>query len=228
MGEEHVVVHLEGLLHLASMAVLLTAGYIGVDRVRRDEADNFKRTLQDVGRQVREKLRKIDVLVTTPTGDEAHLIHALNVDAAHMLCHVANIRVFLMQNGQPVPLGWFHRTRCAIARQKHIPVLAYFRNRFDRKFLTLLGLAVTLLFLVLISAETWQWPIMTNTFVKAVVFFVCAFTILVVFFTAACAYPLLKVNTKCSRLLDELAALGRELIQFRMNKGWEDFNGDLG
>jgi hypothetical protein len=147
-----------------------------------------------------------------------------HADFERLLCHVAGVKIYLMDGGTPKKMGLLRRLHCLFIRhfkQPTIPCLIYFRNRFDRKLLTFLGFVVTALFLFLVCGAIGEWGFLNDQTLLYIISAIFSLTIIIVFITAACAYPLLDIQDRCTNLLHQLGDRGREVIKLKMNTEWE-------
>ena len=132
------------LLHLVSLGVIITVGYIGLDRVRR-EPDPFWDELKEAEKKAEELLQsRLDITrgegpITLQKMADSRLVHLV-----YILCFLANI---------PIKLNIFQRCAHIIRRQRRLPLLGYYRSRTDRRIVRLFAIIEIITFLIL-SANT--------------------------------------------------------------------------
>jgi hypothetical protein len=167
---------IEGLLHLGSMSVLVTAGYVGYDRIRRDSND-FYSQLSKLRKVVKDRFYELDVIkdgrleVSNPIVD---------LFSARLLGHVAGIRT--NESNRTCAWHWF---KCTIW---HAPGLILFRTRADRLIIMILCFLVLLAYLLLIWTTVYDVQIADNFQYQRFVFWFFTCTILGVFFALACSH----------------------------------------
>ncbi len=81
-------VHVEGLLHLAAVAVALKIAYIGLDKVHKPET-LLVDSITNESKKIRELIvNKLDV----PQDNRITIPTHYDVRALHMLCYIADIK----------------------------------------------------------------------------------------------------------------------------------------
>lgn len=122
----------EGLLHLASMAVLVTAGYLGIDRLQ-PERPLFVADLDRVRDRVKKMLDELSQRKDKPTLID--LPDQLCFQAVYFLCYVGEVPFKYKSRWHS---GW-----AVVYRIWYAPLLGYFRHKHDRT-------AVAALFIILL------------------------------------------------------------------------------
>ena len=195
MGTEPV---LGQLLHLGALAVVLTAGYLGLDRIR-------------AGRhRFAEDLRRIEIAVAglllemgVTRNDRVTLRRAYDSWEVHVLCFVAN---------KPIRLRWRWPV-CFVLRQWYFPLLRYFRFKYDFWCVSVLLCVSIGLFLLANASIVWPtvgWPIYTRPILPLLTpesCFLC-FTVatLWIVLTAVAGYRLLSIRKLCDELESRVKA----------------------
>ncbi len=194
------------VLHLGTMAVALTAGYLGLDRVRPEEADNFRKGLDAARARVEQLLMRLEL----KRDGRAELKPMFNVYQVHILCHVARVEV---------PLGCFWRAWHVCQRQFYVPMLGYFRHRTDRIVVGTLAVLSTLWLMLLSCGLVWHFPIAEDEIVIKASWVAFTATIIWIFVTAGVSYRLQRIGAVCERLDAEIS---KRVIEFK-----EDVMGTL-
>jgi hypothetical protein len=87
--------HIDALLHLGALGIAITAGYLGLDRVR-TERDKLHDEIEEVRRSVKDIIGDLDMKVPNRAGlSKAKLKMMFNNYAAYVLCHVSDEQVSL-------------------------------------------------------------------------------------------------------------------------------------
>lgn len=169
---------IDGLMHLGALSVLVTAGYVGYDRIRRDSND-FYAELSKLRTRVRERFLELDVM----TNDVLQLNPIVDFFAARLLSHVAGIRTNETRGKR-----FGHWLKCSIW---HAPGLPLFRTKADRWIIVGLCFIVLIAFLHLISATVWDvWlgEVYKSAEGRKNIFWLFTCTILAVFVALACSH----------------------------------------
>jgi hypothetical protein len=132
----------DGLLHLGSLAVVITATYLGIDRLRGD-----RKTLADDLHQIRDEV-KVMLNALRLAIEPVELPRAYRIQPMYVLCYVAQVHI------RGVPRG--ARFRSFFCKLYHVPLLRYFRSAADRKIVGLLAGVSISTYLLLILATIWH------------------------------------------------------------------------
>ncbi len=178
------------LLHLASMDVLVSAAYIGIDRIEH-EPDRFRSKLKETISDVQKLLLQLDVkqqgkLVLKDTYDGYPM---------RLLCHVAEEKISLGVSGRAF---FFFR------KLQHAPMLAYFKNGIDLAAVTFINFISTILFLVVSAICIWNFRY-GSFFVTGSFIFLSA-SLVWIFFTAAVSYRLHNLHSLCQSYIVNVEA----------------------
>lgn len=187
----------EGLLHLGALAVVLCAGYLGIDRIR-NERQTLVEELKAVAKYVR---TQIDALAI-PADQHVQLPPPYCTHAMYVLCYVGEVRL------ANIP----RRSRVAsfFCKLWYAPLLRYFLNGRDRHWIAAMCLISFILFECLILGGIHDHVLVRDTTVLDVIFVVFTFIVCWVFVTAALSHRLRNIGATCN-------ALRRRVI-----KGFED------
>ena len=204
------LLHIDGLLHLTAMAVAISIAYMGVDRIS-GEPDRFHTMLLAVTGRVRELVLQLDVKQTKKdtNGDDrktTQLKLIYDKHPMHVLCFVAK---------EPISLGWYRRLCHTYVREKQIPLLGYFRHRFDRKLVTTFGILSLIAFFAISYISVWDSITINLFFIRFVVtseaiampiFILSTVGISWILFSASVAYKLFNLDLICQGYEGEVRA----------------------
>src|SRR5947209_2376065 len=112
--------HVDGLLHLDAMVVLISAAYVGLDRLK-TEPERFHTMLKNVESLVQDLLLSLEIEKKVETG-KLVIKRMFEIYEIYFLCYVAK---------QKVELDKSTRAANFIKHQIHAPALWYFRTRLD-------------------------------------------------------------------------------------------------
>jgi hypothetical protein len=204
MGDESA----EGsLLHLVSLAVIITTGYIGLDRVHR-EPDAFWNELRAAEQNVENMLSsRLDI--RKPSSSSAAIILNPLVDSylVYALCFVANIKI---------KLSFSKRFYHFINRQIYLPFWGYFRKRRDRKVVIVLAIIEVVTLLILTGGIVWKIEWLEITWQLRAAFIYTWGIILWILATVACSYPLNR--RRISTVTETLMKRAEELVPTCINQ----------
>jgi hypothetical protein len=198
-------VHLEGLLHLSALTSAVTIGYVGLDRIRIQLKDEgaLERAIASVSTRVEVLLRQLDVVETN-----GYISFIYDFPPAYVLTHVA---------GMPVKQGWKRPYR-AICRQRHVPLIGYFRNRVDLKLVAASAVLCTLSFLILTAATIWDLPAITNKAVAGSLFVIYVSLLIWILISVAASYRLRHIGDVCQELEKEVDGRLETVLRARIKK----------
>src|SRR5437868_5997077 len=117
----------------------------------------------------------------------------------------------------PVKQGW-RRPYRAVCRQRHIPLLGYFRHRVDLKLVAGLAVFSTMTFLVMTAATIWEMPMLANKTVAGSLFVTYVLLLLWILISVAASYRLRKIGTICEGLEKEVDGRLEKVLQARIKK----------
>ena len=181
--------HVEAMLHLAAMAVAVTAAYLGLDSVR-IRRDGFRRELDRFKRVINRRLTEVDV--RRCGGARAQLREVFNRSPVHVLCYVADMEM----NLNVVRWAWH-----VIHRQRYVPMLSYFRNRFDRRLIFFLLCISSASFFWLTDAAIWEKNWIYEKEATAFLYWMYVAIILWIFLTVGVSIRLQSLSGTCDVLL---------------------------
>jgi hypothetical protein len=158
-------IHPEGLLHLAAFTVAVTIGYVGLDKVTGEQIisrDQLEQEITKVSARVDKLLTRHAVIET-----DGLMNFIFDFPNIYVLCHVA---------GRRVRHRWpWQRPLRAIHRQRHVPLLNYFRHRRDMRLVFRFAIFATLTFVILTASTVWELPKVSNKLVGEILYiaYVC-------------------------------------------------------
>jgi hypothetical protein len=142
------MIHAEGLLHLSAFAAAVSIAYVGLDRIHWDDERFFVSLVQAEKDTAALLLLKFGIKKEEVSPQEAFDLFRFFVRLKlFALCHVANAQV---------EMGWWCRFWHYVHIQRHVPLLPYFRHRWDRTIIGFMAVAALLIFFYLGAVATWQ------------------------------------------------------------------------
>jgi hypothetical protein len=120
VGEEGLHVH--GLLHLAVLAIAVAGGYIGLDKLGHEKFQSAFDSIAPGAATELEETKQILMSLDLMQAETAILHPKYGMFYQYLICYITEIKY-------EIPLVF--RIWYFLRRQKHIPLLGYFRHRWD-------------------------------------------------------------------------------------------------
>jgi hypothetical protein len=186
---------LDGILHLSALVVIVTIGYVGIDRIHTPEV-----TLEA---EISIVIERVNILLALY---EAHIENGrvntfiYDIPALYVLCRVAGKKLTY-----PWYLCWkrfFH----AFYRFWSFPLLWYFRKNKDAYIVYAFCFVSTLIFLSLVAARIFDLSGYINNQVIKVIYWVNAVTLVWIMVSVTASHKLRKMGIVCNNLEMKLKA----------------------
>lgn len=199
--------HIESILHLSSLSLIITIAYLGLDRVHL-EKDAFLDALERAKDKAIQFVRRCDIKPgEKPESSSMFYRFPFWVKLKfYALCQVAGVNWDIDMGGHWRLLHWCHR-------QRHVPLLGYFKKRRDRGLVSIFAAILLLIFLYMTAAALWnlqyfpadiwpslQWVQTRNVLTPA--YWICLFVLFWIFATVGITHVLKRIETACDRLQD--------------------------
>lgn len=195
--------HIESILHLSALALIVAIAYLGLDRVHQ-EKDNFLEALDRAKAKATAFVLQCDVERTVPAEAMFNRFPFLVRLKFYALCQIAGV------NGN-IEMGFWGRVSHLCHRQRHVPLLGYFRRRQDRTWISIFALLLLVIFLYMTAAALWKlthFPTDLWWFAKWIEtkelltpsYWACMAILLWIFFTVGMTHLLGGIETSCDRL----------------------------
>jgi hypothetical protein len=203
----------EGLLHLGALAVVICAGYLGIDRIR-NERQTLVAELKAVGDYVR---TRIDALAI-PADQHVELPPPYRTHAMYVLCFVGEVRL------ANIP----RRSRFAsfFCKLWYAPLLRYFRSGADRVLIAIMCLVSFALFECMILGAIHKHWLVTNQLALDVAFAIFTTIVCWVFITAAVSHRLRVIGATCMKLKKKVVKQIEDTLKVDLKKALTDLNVD--
>jgi hypothetical protein len=201
----------EGLLHLGALAVVICAGYLGIDRIR-NERQTLVEELRAVGTYVR---KRIDALAL-PAEQHVELPPPYRTHAMYVLCYVGGVRL------ANIP----RRSRIAsfFCKLWYAPLLRYFRSGADRVCISIMCLISFALFECIILAGIHGHELVKSWIALDVVFVVFTVIVCWVFMTAALSHRLRNIGPTSMRLKGRVMKQIEDTLKVDLQQALSDLN----
>lgn len=191
---------IEALLHLGAMAVLVTIGYLGIDKLHSFDDAKLKAVPEKHKKSVEKWLAELELHVEVKNEDKKIVLNPAFADRnAYVLLYICEFK--FVSRRIPIRSAWYFAYR-----QCFVPGLNYFRKRHYLIWISLLALASLFLFLGTIIGE-----IMNFTYQRSMAFdlgsFITYSVSLVVPFASAVTWYLLDswIPISCGKLEKRVA-----------------------
>jgi hypothetical protein len=181
----------EGLLHVGALAVVICAGYLGIDRIR-SERQTLVAEINAVQKYVRTKIDALNL----PAEQHVEIPKPYRIHAMYVLCYVAKVRLANIPK----------RSRIAsfFCRIWYVPLLRYFHSGADRIVIGALCLISFILFEFTIYAGIAQHSWLLSFYPLLTVFCIYTAILLWVFITASLSLRLRNLGSVCMVLKGKL------------------------
>jgi hypothetical protein len=200
---------IEGLLHLGTLAVVLCAGYLGIDRIR-SERQTLISELAEVQRYVRTKIDGLNL----PADEHVELPIPYRIQAMYVLCYVAQVRLANIPRRSRV-WNFF----CKIY---YVPLLRYFRNGYDRIVIAVLCFLSMFMFEMLTFAGIEKDGWIKNVMILKMIFWILTAIVLWVFATASIAgFRLRNLGEVCMKLKAQVIKQFEEIMAVDLKRSRE-------
>jgi hypothetical protein len=197
---------IEGLLHLGTLAVVLCAGYLGIDRIR-SERQTLISELEEVQKYVRTKIDALNL----PLDEHVELPMPYRSHAMYVLCYVARIKLAKISREA--------RFKSFFCKIYYVPMLPYFRSGYDRYVIALLCFVSMLLFEMLIFAGIEHEAWIRETTLLRPIFWIFTVIVVWVFVTAAVAgFRLRNLGEVCMKLKAQVIKQFEEIMSVDLMK----------
>jgi hypothetical protein len=202
-----------GLLHLGALAVVLCAGYLGIDRIR-DGRQTLVDELTAVAKYVRTQIDALEI----PADQHVELPPPYRTHAMYVLCYVGEVRL------ANIP----RRSRAAsfFCKLWYAPLLRYFRNGRDRRWITAMCLISFVLFECLILGGIHDHPLLRNQTALDGSFVIFTFIVCWVFVTAALSHRLRNIGSTCNSLRRKVIKQIEDTLAVDLQKALVNLNNE--
>jgi hypothetical protein len=200
---------IESILHLSSLSLIITIAYLGLDRVHL-EKDAFLASLNGAREKAEGFVRRYDIKPGEKP-DHSSMFYRFPFWIKlkfYTICQVAGVNWDIDMGGQWRLLHWCHR-------QRHVPLLGYFKKRRDRGWISLFAAILLLIFLYMTAASLWSlqyfpadllpslhWIEAKNLLTPA--YWICLFVLFWIFATVGITHLLKHIEAACTRLQDSV------------------------
>jgi hypothetical protein len=191
---------LDGLLHLAALAVAVSAAYVGFDKLAR-ENDEIAAELEEIKTDNRKFLAsEFDIQANS----NPLIKSSLRIRAVIVLCKVA---------GCKIKTRWWTKPFHVLHAFYHVPFFSYFLARYDRRFMRVACIISFVSFIYMVGLQVYNLeterylifsipkiPLRINFVVIAFNFFVFVVTLAFASVTAGTHFAPVELRNRCDRL----------------------------
>jgi hypothetical protein len=191
------------LLHLSALVVAITIAYIGLDQIRW-EPDVFEARLDAAETQAEGLVARTDVRKNKIPDRSARFYKFpfLIRIKFYVLCHVARAKIKMGA------MRIFH----IFYRQRHVPLLGYFRKRADRKCVMILGAIALLLFLYGTADSAFELRWISEEAWAVYSFWISVVILFWVILTALVSHMLLDIQDRCDQLYNCIEEHAKKVV----------------
>jgi hypothetical protein len=180
------VISVDGLLHLGALGVVLTSGYLGIDKLH-DSRSKFYDSLESTKRSVR---ALFDVEQNATALEVPALLRTAEL---YTLCYVAELRL--------VGIPWHIYMTSFYYHLKYIPMLKFFRRKHDRLFAALGAFLCIISFMYIVYTDLHRYHVGNDGFLYEIFFWIYFVVVLGVFITVTVAATKLRsLENTCQSL----------------------------